>query len=87
MGLKSIVGIKSERTIVATGEYTQEVRYYVTSLDNTKPEEIASAIRQHCSIENNLHWQLTLPFEKTTVKGEKCSQKLFGGNKDRHLPY
>ena len=23
-----------------------------------------------------------LPFEKTTVKGEKCSQKLFGGNKD-----
>ena len=22
-----------------------------------------------------------LPFEKTTVKGEKCSQKLFGGNK------
>ena len=41
VGLKSIVGIKSERTIVATGEYTQEVRYYVTSLDNTKPEEIA----------------------------------------------
>lgn len=44
VGVKSIVGIKSERTIVATGEYTQEVRYYVTSLDNTKPEEIASAI-------------------------------------------
>ncbi len=44
VGLKSIVGIKSERTIVTTGEYTQEVRYYVTSLDNTKPEEIASAI-------------------------------------------
>lgn len=44
VGVKSIVGIKSERTIVTTGEYTQEVRYYVTSLDNTKPEEIASAI-------------------------------------------
>ena len=56
VGLKSVVGIKSERTIVATGEYTQEVRYYVTSLDNTQPEKIASAIRQHWSIENNLHW-------------------------------
>ena len=55
VGLKSVVGIKSERTIVATGAYTQEVRYYVTSLDNTRPEEIASAIRQHWSIENNLH--------------------------------
>nr|WP_252194862.1 hypothetical protein [Phocaeicola vulgatus] len=41
VGLKSVVRIKSERTIVATGEYTQEVRYYVTSLDNTQPEEIA----------------------------------------------
>ena len=40
VGLKSVVGIKSERTIVATGEYTQEVRYYVTSLDNTQPEKI-----------------------------------------------
>ena len=47
VGLKSVVRIKSERTIVAIGEYTQEVRYYVTSLDNTQPEEIASAIRQH----------------------------------------
>ena len=27
VGLKSVVGIKSERTIVATGAYTQEVRY------------------------------------------------------------
>ena len=42
VGLKSVVRIKSERTIVATGEYTQEVRYYVTSLDNTRPEKIAS---------------------------------------------
>ena len=56
VGLKSVVRIKSERTIVAIGEYTQEVRYYVTSLDNTRPEKIASAIRQHWSIGNNLHW-------------------------------
>ena len=71
VGLKSVVGIKSERTIVATGAYTQEVRYYVTSLDNTQPEEIASAIRQHWSIENNLHWQLDVTFREDYSKKVK----------------
>jgi predicted transposase YbfD/YdcC len=71
VGLKSVVRIKSERTIVATGEYTQEVRYYVTSLDNTQPEKIASAIRQHWSIENNLHWQLDVTFREDYSKKVK----------------
>ncbi|MBR6590388.1 MAG: transposase, partial [Bacteroidaceae bacterium] len=38
--------------------------YYITSLDNSNPEEIASAIRQHWSIENNLHWQLDVTFRE-----------------------
>lgn len=60
--LTSIVGVKSERIIMATGERTQENRYYITSLDNTDPQEISLAIRQHWSIENNLHWQLDVTF-------------------------
>lgn len=32
VGLRAIVGVKSERTIVATGEYTQENRYYIPHL-------------------------------------------------------
>ena len=71
VGLKSVVRIKSERTIVAIGEYTQEVRYYVTSLDNTRPEKIASAIRQHWSIGNNLHWQLDVTFREDYSKKVK----------------
>lgn len=70
VGLKSIVGVKSERTILATGETSEEYRYYITSLDNTNPEEISSAIRQHWSIENNLHWQLDVTFR------EDCSKKV-----------
>ncbi|WP_252194869.1 ISAs1 family transposase [Phocaeicola vulgatus] len=66
-----------ERTIVATGEYTQEVRYYVTSLDNTQPEEIASAIRQHWSIENNLHWQLDVTFREDYSKKVKNAARNF----------
>lgn len=64
VGLKSIVGVKSERIIMATGKRTQEKRYYITSLDNKNPEEISSAIRQHWSIENNLHWQLDVTFRE-----------------------
>ena len=77
VGLKSVVGIKSERTIVATGEYTQEVRYYVTSMDNTKPDEISSAIRQHWSIENNLHWQLDVTFREDYSKKVKNAARNF----------
>ena len=77
VGLKSVVGIKSERTIVAIGEYTQEVRYYVTSLDNTRPEKIASAIRQHWSIENNLHWQLDVTFREDYSKKVKNAARNF----------
>lgn len=62
VGLKSIVGVKSERIIMSTGERTEERRYYITSLGNSNPEEIANAIRQHWSIENNLHWQLDVTF-------------------------
>ena len=85
VGLKSVVGIKSERTIVATGEYTQEVRYYVTSMDNTKPDEISSAIRQHWSIENNLHWQLDVTFREDYSKRSKMQPETFPQQQKWHL--
>ena len=55
----------------------------LTSLDNTRPEKIASAIRQHWSIGNNLHWQLDVTFrEDYSKKVKNAAGKLFGGNKD-----
>lgn len=77
VGLKSIVGVKSERIIMATGKRTQKSRYYITSLDNTKPEEISSAIRQHWSIENNLHWQLDVTFREDYSKKVQNAARNF----------
>ena len=77
VGLKSIIGVKSERIIMSTGERTQENRYYITSLDNTNPEEISSAIRQHWSIENNLHWQLDVTFREDDSKKVKNAARNF----------
>ena len=77
VGLRSIVSLKSERTILATGEHTVEYRYYITSLDNSNPEEIASAIRQHWSIENNLHWQLDVTFREDQSRKVKNAARNF----------
>lgn len=77
LGLKSIIGVRSERVIIATGECTEEKRYYITSLPNTNPEEIASAIRQHWSIENNLHWQLDVTFREDYSKKVQNAARNF----------
>lgn len=77
VGLRAIVGVKSERTIVATGEYTQENRYYITSLGIEDPEIIANAIRQHWSIENNLHWQLDVTFKEDYSKKVQNAARNF----------
>ncbi|EFI15338.1 transposase, partial [Bacteroides sp. D22] len=42
-----------------------------------KPEEIASAIRQHWSIENNLHWQLDVTFREDYSKKVKNAARNF----------
>lgn len=76
-GLRSIIGVKSERTIKVTGESTVEYRYYITSLNNTKPEEISSFVRQHWTIENNLHWQLDVTFREDDSKKVKNAARNF----------
>lgn len=75
--LKSIIGVKSERIIKNTGESTVEYRYYITSLENIDPEKISSYIRQHWSIENNLHWQLDVTFKEDHSKKVKNVARNF----------
>lgn len=76
-GLRSIVGVTSRRTIAATGETSEETRYYITSLSNKDPELIANAIRQHWSIENNLHWQLDFTFREDESRKVKNAARNF----------
>lgn len=76
-GLKTIVGITSKRTIIATGETSEDTRYYITSLDNKDPEKLASIVRQHWSIENNLHWQLDVTFKEDESRKVKNAARNF----------
>lgn len=57
--LKSFVVIESERTI--KGKTSIEQRFYITSLA-PDAERAARAIRQHWTIENQLHWCMDVAF-------------------------
>jgi predicted transposase YbfD/YdcC len=62
-GLQSIIEITSERTFKATGKMETQVRHYISSI-NASSEQFNSAIRQHWSIENKLHWTLDVCFSE-----------------------
>lgn len=76
-GLNSVISMQSERTQLSTGKRTEETRYFISSLDTSSPETIASAIRQHWSIENNLHWQLDVTFREDDSRKVKNAARNF----------
>lgn len=59
--LKSIIMIISERTF--DEKKTVEHRFYISSL-KPNAKKISSAIRQHWSVENSLHWSLDVAFKE-----------------------
>lgn len=71
-GLKTLIEIRAERTIKATGEKRkEEVRYYISSLASDALS-FNQLIRTHWGIENHLHWTLDVVFH------EDQSQKRAG---------
>jgi hypothetical protein len=60
-GLNSIGMVISERTVGE--ETTVERRYYLSSLP-AKADLFSQAVRQHWSIENQLHWVLDVTFKE-----------------------
>jgi predicted transposase YbfD/YdcC len=74
-GLNSIGLVESRREI--KGEGSCELRYFISSL---KPDarKFSQAVRQHWSIENNLHWQLDVTFDedKLRMRVKNAAQNL-----------
>jgi predicted transposase YbfD/YdcC len=62
-GLKSVVEIESEVENKKTGKKSFSKRHYISSLE-ISAAEMSEAIRQHWSIENNLHWNLDVIFKE-----------------------
>lgn len=66
--LKSFIRVDSQRII--KNKIEKSVRYYISSIP-CNAEKIASAIREHWSIENNLHWQLDVSFDEDNSRIRK----------------
>lgn len=84
--LRSVVRVKSFRHTKKTGETSQEIRYYITSL-NPDASILNHAIRSHWRIENNLHWTLDVTFNEDSARRKKrqfsrqlqyCKQNIIG---------
>lgn len=67
-GLKTLIEIRSERYVMATGILEKETRYYISSLIDDAAA-FNRLIRSHWNIENQLHWSLDVQF------GEDDSRK------------
>lgn len=61
--LNSIVEIKNERTDLKTGETSEEIHYYISSLISSA-KEFLEAARGHWQVENKLHWVLDVVFRE-----------------------
>ncbi len=78
VGLNTIIQIQSERTIMANGTVTQETRYYISSL-RLSADRIASYVRGHWGIENQLHYVLDVFWgEDGSRKRTACAAANFG---------
>lgn len=60
-GLKAVVMVQSKREI--KGDVKTVRQFYIASL-NREPEEMATFIRNHWQIENNLHWVMDVTFRQ-----------------------
>lgn len=72
--LKSIGMVRTSVTSLKTGEFTQECRYFITSL--TDIQRFADAVRKHWSIESQLHWQLDVSFGEDAARARKDNSPL-----------
>ena len=61
--LQTLIEIKSERTIKATGVKETQIRHYISSAVSTA-KRFNEAIREHWGIENSLHWTLDVAFNE-----------------------
>lgn len=71
-GLKGLGMVKS--TIIEKEETRQCTRYYITSLVDCS--EFAKTVREHWSIENQLHWCLDVVFGEDASRAKKDNSPL-----------
>jgi len=73
--LKSIICLSSERCDKASDKTTIQKRYYISSLSGNAAQ-INHAVRQHWTVENNLHWSLDVIFKEDSSLKKKGNSAI-----------
>jgi predicted transposase YbfD/YdcC len=71
--LRGIVCVEGRRLDFATGKQSTQIRYYLTSLEPGQlgAARIGQVVRNHWSIENQLHWSLDVSFADDAARVRK----------------
>jgi len=64
--LASIISVKSKRFY--NGEWSQEIRYFISSVKHNNAEKFAHYVRAHWGVENSLHWTLDMAFDEDSCR-------------------
>lgn len=68
--IKTVIKIESEQYTKINRKTQRESRYYISSL-SADAEKINHAVRNHWSVENNLHWMLDVVFREDESRRRK----------------
>ena len=60
--LSSIISVTSRR--FHEDKWSEETRYFISSVKHNEAEKFAHYVRAHWGIENNLHWTLDMAFDE-----------------------
>lgn len=76
-GLASVVKVE-RRTVLEDGSTRSEQSYYMSSLKETKADEMQAYIRNHWSIENSCHWVMDVVFreDSSQVSNRNAAKNL-----------
>jgi predicted transposase YbfD/YdcC len=66
-GLRGAAVIRSTRTNLSTGEFSESMRYFIYSHPEMTAEGFLRMQRKHWRIENNLHWTLDCVFHEDDI--------------------
>lgn len=74
--IKSIACIESTRE--SKGKIGTEMRYYISSLEDTTAKKVLSSVRSHWAIENSLHWVLDMSFgeDQSRIRKDNAPQVM-----------
>lgn len=67
--LRSIIAVTARRE--TDNKVTEEIRYFISSLDTNDPKRLERVVRAHWAIENNLHWVLDIAFDEDSNRTRK----------------